>query len=128
MIAGILLIITYGKNVRGTSLLPLTLDYLVLNIWAQIYVNMAWSDGIINTRERTIMGVFSFSNGLMILINLAVFIWGCVVVFSALTKWTNKEKDRDSEFFCETTPFMTALAVVIIKLVSSVKTTVRSSN
>ena len=114
MIAGIMLIITNGKNVRGT-LLPLTLDYLVLNIGAQIYVNWAWSDGIITTRERIIMGVFSFSNGLMILVNLALFIWGCVVVFSVLTKWT--KKDRDSEFFCETTPFMTALAVVIIKLV-----------
>ena len=39
-----------------------------------------------------------------------------------------KEKDRDSEFFCETTPFMTALVLVVIKLVSPVKTTVRSSN
>ena len=126
MIAGIMLIITYGKNVRGTSLLPLTLDYLVLNIGAQIYVNWAWSDGIITTRERIIMGVFSFSNGLMILVNLALFIWGCVVVFSVLTKWT--KKDRDSEFFCETTPFMTALVLVIIKLVSPVKTTIRSSN
>ena len=120
MIAGIMLIITNGKNVRGTSLLPLTLNYIVLNIGAQIYVNWAWSDGIITTRERIIMGVFSFSNGLMILVNLALFIWGCVVVFSVLTKWT--KKDRDSEFFCETTPFMTALAVVIIKLVSPVKT------
>ena len=126
MIAGIMLIITNGKNVRGTSFLPLNLEYLVLNIGAQIYVNWAWSDGIITTRERIIMGVFSFSNGLMILVNLALFIWGCVVVFSVLTKWT--KKDRDSEFFCETTPFMTALAVVIIKLVSPVKTTVRSPN
>ena len=121
MIAGTMLIITNGKNVRDTSLLLLTLNYLVLNIWAQIYVNMAWSDGIINTRERTIMAVFSFSNGLMILINLAMFIWGSVVVFSALTKWTNKEKDRDSEFFCESTPFMTAFVLVLVKWVSPVK-------
>ena len=83
---------------------------------AQIYVNLAWRGGIPETRKKSIMAVFCFSNGAMIFVNMAMFIWGAVIIGQEYGTWT--KLDKTSKFYCRNTPFMSAIVIVALKLVS----------
>ena len=57
------------------------------------------------------------------ILEIALLLWGSVVVFGAWASWTNNseeyERDKEAKNFCEYTPMMTAFVILILRWIES---------
>ena len=103
---------TYWLWIAGILLLVSNSIYAL----AKIDKKCAERDGKTDFGEKVGMVVISFSSSLII-VDLAMLIWGSVVVFGAWSNWTddfNAYKDNPEEMnFCQYTPMMTAFVILL---------------
>jgi len=103
-VAGITLLVT-----NGVGLLSKVSQYL------------AERDGKISGGEKCGLGLLSFASGVLAIVDIAMLIWGSVVVFGAWSSWTDDysvyANDADKYNYCENQPMMTAFIILILKWV-----------
>ena len=94
-----------------------------LDIWSKIYLKCAESDGRIDSSEKVLIGMNKVLRVVMFIIELAMNLWGTVVVFGAWATWTyDLEKykaNMDELNYCKNLPMTFAFADLIISWVSS---------
>ena len=88
-----------------------------LNFWAKTYQQFALKDSKITGKESLVMSINKLLTALVTLVELAILIYGSVVVFGAWSKWTHDIKDKNSKNYCDYTPMMFAFIILIVKWV-----------
>ena len=66
-----------------------------LNFWAKTYQQFALKDGKITSREELVMSINKLLTALVTLVEMAILIYGSIVVFGAWSKWTHDIKDKN---------------------------------
>lgn len=97
-IAGIVVLVSSGLHLLGL-----------------LYSMYAKSDGEISCGETCVMMMNKILIGIVVIVEVVVIIWGCVVVFGAWGSWVTD--DDDSENYCNKVPFITALSILFIQLI-----------
>jgi len=99
----------YWMKIAGIVLLISSL----MNICAKLYKKYAERDGQVDCCEKCLIGMNYFSTACIGVVDLAMLIWGSVVVFGAYSDWTSDDAAKD--YYCAYVPMMTAFVILILK-------------
>ena len=91
----------------------------VVDIWSKIYQKCAESDGHIDASEQMLITINKVFMVVMFIIELAITLWGTVVVFGAWATWTYDSEEKDELNYCEYSPMTFAFTILLLKWVSS---------
>merc|ERR1711872_389726 len=110
--------VAYYLYVAGTIILVTNM----VSLLTKFSKYMAEKDGRVTCGEKCGLTILSVASTILVIADLAILIWGSVLVFSRWPHWiSNYEKyDSDPEKYnyCRRTPMLTAFVVLIIKWVS----------
>merc|ERR1712059_78230 len=91
-----------------------TLACSVAGVIMTLFRKYAENDGKLNCLEGCGICLIGTTSGLLILVSVAILLWGSVIVFTAYPDWSHDKTYFYKKYYCHKTPFMTAFVILIL--------------